>query len=62
MKYQIESKDGTIYGTYEGDTPDQAFAAMVAAGVGDEDTAGTADDWIITPLDAWVALWDELFA
>lgn len=50
--YYIESKAGVIFGIYEGDTPEGAFAAMVAdAGDGvDTDgssTAGTADDWII---------------
>jgi len=50
MQYQIESRDGTIYGTYEGETPEDAFAAMVEDGMGDEETAGTADDWIITPV------------
>lgn len=49
MTYQIESKDGTIFGSYEGETPEEAFAAMVADGMGDTETAGTADDWIITP-------------
>jgi hypothetical protein len=58
MTYQIESKDGTVYGTYAGDTPEEAFAAMLEdAGGSTETTDGTpaeghADDWIITPTEA----------
>lgn len=51
MRYQIESRDGAIFGTYEGTTPAQAFAAMVADGNGDAETAGTVDDWIVTPIE-----------
>lgn len=51
-KFCIESKAGVVYGIYGGDTPEEAFEAMVAdAGDGyDADgrrTAGTVDDWII---------------
>lgn len=49
-KYQIESKAGVIFGVYEGETEEAAFAAMVADGGGDEETAGTAKDWIITEV------------
>ena len=48
--YRIESKAGVVYGDYEGDSPEQAFAAMVADGAGDDETAGTAADWIITEI------------
>lgn len=51
MQYQIESGDGTVYGIYEAETPEAAFAAMVKDGMGDTETAGTAEDWIITPVD-----------
>lgn len=47
--FQIESKAGVVFGVYEGETPEEAFAAMVAeAGgvVGDEPT-GVPSDWII---------------
>lgn len=51
-KFYIESKAGVIFGIYEGDTPADAFEAMVAdAGDGyDVDgrrSAGTPDDWTI---------------
>jgi hypothetical protein len=49
-KYQIESKAGEVFGTYEGDTPEEAFAAMCVE-AGDEpgsEASGTAQDWIIT--------------
>lgn len=55
--YQIESKAGIVYGIYEGDTPEQAFAAMVAEAGGpaeDSDGApveGTPADWIIRKVD-----------
>lgn len=48
-RYTIESRAGVLYGVYEGDTPEAAFAAMVADGgghVGDEHV-GTAADWLI---------------
>lgn len=51
-KFYIESKAGVIFGIYGGDTPAEAFEAMVAdAGDGhDVDgrrSAGTPDDWTI---------------
>ena len=49
-KFSISSKAGADYGIYKGDTPEAAFAAMVADGggeVGDE-SVGTVDDWIVT--------------
>ena len=49
--YRIESRDGAVFGDYQGATPEEAFAAMVADGKGDAETAGTPDDWIITPVD-----------
>lgn len=52
-QYRIGSTAGVDYGTWSGDTPDAAFAAMVAdAGgtVGDPEV-GTAADWIIVPAD-----------
>lgn len=47
--YRISSKAGVEYGIYEGDTPEQAFAAMVADGGGEvgDDSVGAAKDWII---------------
>ena len=49
--YRIESRDGTVFGDYQGATPEDAFWSMVADGNGDAETAGTPDDWIITPVD-----------
>ena len=51
-KYQIESKAGAIFGVWEADSEEAAFAAMVEeAGDGvycdGNSTAGTAADWII---------------
>lgn len=52
-QWQIESKAGVVYGVYEGETPEEAFAAMVdqAGGAGDYtdggSTAGSLQDWII---------------
>jgi len=44
--FQIESRAGAVFGVYDGETPEDAFAAMVAdAGAGSE---GTAADWIIS--------------
>lgn len=44
--FQIESRAGAVFGVYEGETSEDAFAAMVAdAGAGAE---GTAADWIIS--------------
>ena len=46
--FQIESRAGAVFGIYEGETPEDAFAAMVAdAGAGAE---GTAADWIIAAI------------
>ena len=49
--YRIESRDGTVFGDYQGATPEEAFWNMVADGRGDAETAGTPDDWIITLVD-----------
>lgn len=52
--YQIESRAGVVYGTYEGDTPKGAFLAMLADS-GDtygEPQVGTEDDWIIKEVAA----------
>lgn len=54
--YRISSKAGIVFGEYQGETPEEAFAAMIAeAGDGlDTDgnsSAGTAADWIITEVD-----------
>jgi hypothetical protein len=47
--FQIESRAGAVFGIYEGETPEDAFAAMVAdAGAGAE---GTAADWIIDSVE-----------
>ena len=51
-KYQIESKAGVIFGTYEGATPEAAFNAMIdegGRGIEGPDGSpwGTASDWII---------------
>ena len=55
-KWQITSKAGVVFGVYEGETPEEAFAAMVADGgdacdVDGRSTAGTVDDWIIREVD-----------
>lgn len=44
--YQIESKSGVIYGTYDGLTAEDAFFAMVADGGQGEE--GSVETWIIT--------------
>lgn len=51
-KFRITSKAGVVYGVYEGETPEEAFSAMIADGcdgcnVDGRSTAGTVDDWII---------------
>lgn len=51
-KFQIESKSGDAFGVYEGETAEDAFAAM-CADAGDEpssETAGQAQDWIIKEI------------
>lgn len=55
--FRIESKAGADFGTFQGETAEQAFAVMVAAG-GDGQytddsgsTAGTLADWTITEVD-----------
>lgn len=53
-KYQIESTAGVIFGVYEGETPEDAFAAM-CADAGDEpgsEAAGSAADWLISEVTA----------
>ena len=53
LQFHIGSAAGVDYGVWPGDTPEAAFAAMVAdAGgtVGDLEV-GTADDWIIVLVD-----------
>lgn len=49
--YLIESKDGVVFGEYEGNTPDEAFAAMVRDGGKSDGAEGTAADWIITKVE-----------
>lgn len=49
--YQISSKAGVDFGLYSGETPEAAFAAMVAEGGDGTDadgnsTAGSMADWI----------------
>lgn len=55
-KYTIESKAGVVHGTYEGETPKDAFLAMLAkagdAGEYGEPHVGTEADWIIKPVSA----------
>jgi len=49
--WTIESRAGVVFGDYPGETPKQAFIAMLADS-GDEygsQTAGTEDDWLIRP-------------
>lgn len=55
-RFQIQSTGGDVFGVYPGDTPEAAFAAMIAAGGGavGEPHTGTADDWIIVPASTWV--------
>jgi hypothetical protein len=59
-RFQIESKAGVVYGVYEGDTSEQAFAAM-CADAGDEtgsEAAGSAADWIIRPVETYSVVED----
>ena len=42
-KFYIESKDGVIFGVYEGATKEDAIAALYA----DAGSDSVADDWII---------------
>jgi len=51
-KYMIESRDGIVIGTYEGNTPEAALAALANdAGEGidveGQSTVGTINDWHI---------------
>jgi hypothetical protein len=56
--YRIESKAGLVFGEYEGETPEQAFAAMVAdGGPGNE---GTIEDWIVREVSDLKTLLDAL--
>ena len=48
-KFLIESKAGVYFGAYDGETAEEAFAAMVTDGGGSDGAEGTAEDWIITP-------------
>ena len=53
MKYKIESKEGGMFGVYDGSSAAEAWAAMVADGGEGTDaegypTEGTLEDWIIT--------------
>lgn len=53
--YRISSKAGVDFGVYEGDTPEAAFAAMVAEGGDGVDseggsTSGSIGDWVIDPV------------
>lgn len=55
-KYQIESRAGVVYGTYEGRTPHEAWETMVEeGGVGldasGNPTEGTIEGWIVTELE-----------
>lgn len=47
--YHIESKAGLVYGEYEGETPREAWLAMLIDAISgpDDEAAGTMDDWII---------------
>lgn len=49
-KWQIESKAGDIFGVYEADSAEEAFAAMVAQAGSSDGAEGTAADWIITEV------------
>ncbi len=53
MEYQISSKAGVYHGIYKGDTPEDAFLAMLRDAGYDkpEDVTGTVDDWIIKPIE-----------
>lgn len=62
-KFRITSKAGVEFGVYEGETREEAFAAMVAdAGDGVDDagnrTAGSAAHWIIEEVEQWEA-WED---
>lgn len=62
--YRISSKAGVDFGVYEGDTPEAAFAAMVAEGGDGVDseggsTSGSIGDWIIEPVSDAEAFVDE---
>lgn len=54
MKFNIYSKDGTDFGTYEADSKDDAFLAMIhdAGSEVPTESTGTADDWDIVEVDA----------
>ncbi|TQV63948.1 MAG: hypothetical protein FNT29_06105 [Halothiobacillaceae bacterium] len=47
--FTIESRAGVVFGFYPGETPKEAFLAMLADSGDDygSPTAGTEDDWII---------------
>ena len=49
--YWIESRAGVVYGEYPGDTPEEAFAAMV------EDAGGPAVDSDGNPVEGTLADW-----
>jgi hypothetical protein len=49
-KWKIESKAGVIFGVYEGETAEDAFAAMVEEGGSSDGAEGEASDWIITEV------------
>ena len=56
-RYEIASKGGESFGIYEGNTPEEAWAAMVedAGGPGTDDDGkpleGTPADWIIVEVE-----------
>lgn len=51
--WKIESKAGVVYGVYEGETAEAAFAAMIADGGESDGAEGAAADWIITEVAGW---------
>lgn len=46
MFYRISSKGGVDFGVYPGNTPEEAFAAMVAD-AGESEATGSPADWFI---------------
>ena len=50
-KYQIESKAGLIFGVYEGETHEEAFAHMVEDAGTSGGAEGSPNDWIIFEVD-----------
>ena len=62
--YRIISKTGgNSFGEYVADSPEDAFAAMIAEGGDAEDTdgnsaVGTMADWIIEEVEEWEAWMD----